>query len=450
MAILFLFILIVTLLLVNTLVHDFVSKFAMYFYSLYFLGSLLISTFNPNGFYPVSIFTYVVFLMGTMSFIIGFLSYRIKRKSQYVNIELLSKSVDKVCRNKILLLCFIGFIVFCYPYVIKALALAAVQGGAEMDNKDELIFGGGNFVTIVYNAGMAVASVFAMVVLAASIILPNRKKKLLMILITIVLQLFYVALSGGRSTLFSVILSLIFVYICFHANDRKISLSRKQFFSFGVAFVFVFIGMTAISNYRKSGNFNIEQDERKESLESMGLTFLNYTVVPINLLDISFKENYVEKLNGYRYGTATFSGVDLLVQMVVKRFGVDHETDFYIVHYLQDNRKQCAKDRDYNYAYSMFFFNYMDFGLLGVILIPFLFGRFFRFIIYRLYINPTFSRLLMVVLFFKMVFLSHFTSPFIKPWDMFLMISLFVWDGIVKLKLLSQAHKCKKQYTALF
>ncbi len=449
MAIFFFFILIATLLLVNTHVHDFVSKFAMYFYILYFLGSLLISSFNPNGFYPVSIFTYVVFLVGSMSFIFGFLSYKIKRKSKYVNIESLSKSVDKVCRNKILLLCLIAFVVFCYPYVIKALALAAVQGGAEMDNKDELIFGGGNLVTIVYNAGMAVASVVAMVVLAASLILPNKKEKMIMILITILLQLFYVALSGGRSTLFSVILSLVFVYICFHANDRKISLSRKQFFSFGVVFVFVFIGMTAISNYRKSGELNIDQNERKEAFETMGLTFLNYTVVPLNLLDISFKENYVEKLNGYRYGRATFSGVDLLIQMVVKRFGVDYETDFYIVHYLQDNRKLCANNRDYNYAYSMFFFNYMDFGIFGVILIPFLFGRSFRYVIYRFYINPTFSRMLMVVLFFKMVFLSHFTSPFIRPWDMFLMIILFVWSGLVKQKLLSQAHKCKKQTVAL-
>ena len=358
--------------------------------------------------------------------------------------------MDKACRNKILLLFLIAFVVFCYPYVIKALALAAIQGGAEMENKDELIFGGGNLVTIVYNAGMAVASVIAMVVLAASIILPNRKKKMIMILVTILLQLFYVALSGGRSTLFSVILSLVFVYICFHANDRKISLSRKQIISFGVAFVFVFIGMTAISNYRKSGEINIEQNERKEAFETMGLTFLNYTVVPINLLDISFKENYVEKLNGFRYGTATFSGVDLLIQSVVKRFGVSYETDFYIVHYLQDNRKVCAKNHDYNYAYSMFFYNYMDFGLLGVILIPFLFGRTFRYIIKRLYINPTFSRMLMVVLWFNMVFLSHFTSPFIRPWNMFLMFSLFVWDGLVKQKRLSQPHHYKKQSTALF
>lgn len=444
MAILFFFILIVTLLLVNMHVHDFVSKFAMYFYIIYFLGSLLISSFNPNGFFPVSIFTYLVFLLGSLSFMIGFLSFKIKRQSKYVNIELLSKSVDKVCRNKLLLLCLIGFVVFCYPYVIKALALAAVQGGAEMENKDELIFGGGNLVTIVYNAGMAVASVIAMVVLATSLILPDRKKKLPMILITILLQLFYVALSGGRSTLFSVILSLIFVYVCFHANDRKISFSRKQIISFGVVSVFVFIGMTAISNYRKSGEFNIEQNERKEAFETMGLTFLNYTVVPINLLDISFKENYVEKLNGYRFGTATFSGVDLLIQSVVKRFGVDYETDFYIVHYLQDNRKLCAKNHDYNYAYSMFFFNYMDFGLLGVILIPFLFGLIFRYVINRLYKYPTFSRMLMVVLFFKMMYGSHFTSPFIRPWDMFLMFSLFVLDGLAKQKLLTQAHQCKR------
>jgi len=441
MAILFIIVLIVTLILVNIHVHDFVSKSAMYIFIFYFLGSLLISSFNPNDFYPVSAFTYVVFLVGTMSFIIGFLSYKIKRKEQYVNIELLSKSVDKVSRNKILLLCLIAFIVFCYPYVIKALALAAVQGGAEMENKDELIFGGGNLVTIVYNAGMAVASVIAMVVLAASIILPNRKKRLIMILVTILLQLFYVVLSGGRGTLFAVILSLVFVYICFHANDKKIRISRKQFFSFGVILVFVFIGMTTISNYRKNGEFNIEQNERKEALESMGLTFLNYTVVPINLLDISFKEDYVEKLNGYRYGTATFSGVDLLVQSVAKRFGINYDTDFYIVHYLQDNRKQCAKNRDYNYAYSMFFFNYMDFGLLGVILIPFLFGKFFRYIIYRLYINPTFSRMLIVVLLFNMMFLSHFTSPFIRPWDVFLMFSLLVWDWLVKQRVLPQAHK---------
>lgn len=390
--------------------------------------SLIISTFEPNGFYPISIETYFVFLLGTLSLYWGFVTCRICKKNEYIDYSYFNNSVRYYIDNKLILLLIIGMCIFCIPFVGRALTIAAIQGGAEMDNKDEIIFGGGNIVTILYNIGLAVTTNISLVTLVCSFILPNRRKRIVLILSSILLQILYTILSGGRGTMMEIVYIAIFVWICYNANTKKIPITFKKATIFASLFSLIFFSMVYVTNFRGKGDFIIDKSDRTEAISSMGLTFLNYTIVPINLLDISFRNNYFEKLNGPRLGMATFSGIDYLIQSCVKRFGIEYNTDLYIVEYLQDNHVYCAKDRHYNYAYSMFFYNYMDFGLLGVILIPFVFGRYMRWSIQKFYQKNTFVRLLFVVISLSFINLSHFTSPFIRPWNMFYLIILFFWD----------------------
>ena len=404
--------------------------------------AFIISTFNPMGFFEVGIQAYFYMLVGTISLWLGFISYKIKKREKYVDTRILEMSSDRILSGWLFLLFILGFCCFCLPFVPKAILIAQAQGAAEMDNKDEIIFGGGSLVTITYNIGMAIASKLAVAALGLAIVTKKIKKYFFVAIVCVVLQVFYFILSGARGGVMAVIYNLLFVYLCVHANEKKLNVKPKQVILFTTLFIGVFYLMTLVSNFRMHGRVEMDKSEQTETNKYMAQKFLDYSLAPINLFDISLKENYFDKLDGYRFGKATFAGVDFFINSVAKRVGVDYETDLYIVDYLQEHRKRCSKDHDYNYVYSMFFFNYMDFGFLGILVLPFIFGLTFRYVIGWYYRFTNFPRLLMVVLFFGFMISSHMTSPFIRPWDMLYLAIIIMWDKLDRVFNVKSYKRC--------
>lgn len=432
------------MLLFTRTLNDLVSRVASYIMVYYYMISLILCTLQLNDFYEVSIEAQLIFLIGTLSLWCGFIRCKISKRDEYINRPYLEQSSKRILSSIFVFFFIVGFCLFCLPYIPKALLVAEMQGGAEMSNKDEVIFGGDNLTTILYNIGMAIASKVALALIPVSVVTGLWKKYFHLLAVCLVLQLFYVILTGGRGQVLSLLFALFYVIICFNSNKKNIRFSKKQMISLGLLFAFSFYLMTLVTNFRGHGDFKMDEREKDEANKSMALTFLNYTVVPINLFDVSLKENYKEKFGGNQYGKATFVGVDYLIESVAKRMGISYKTDLYIVEYVQDNRKQCAKDREYNYAYSMFFYNYMDFGLLGVVLIPFIFGYFIRYAIKKYYEQSNFLRMLMVVLMFNLMFTSHFTSPFIRPWDMLYLIILLLLDWYMRIRQATRKHIINK------
>lgn len=409
-------------------ISDLLSRYASYLLASYYIVSLILCTLQFDGFYEVRIETQLLFLVGSIFFWLGFIRCKIIKKETYIDEQLLLNSSKRNISNIFIFLFIIGFCAFCIPYVPKALMIAELQGGAEMNDKDEIIFGGDNLITILYNVGMAIASNVALALIAASVVTGLWKRYFHLFAACVILQICYIILTGGRGNVFNLLVILAFVILCFNANRKKIHFSKKQLVFMAILLFVVFNVMSMVTNFRSHGSLQAEGSEKKEANTKVAHTFLNYTEAPINLLDVSFKENYKDKLGGYQYGKATFIGVDFLIQSFVKRLGFDYETDLYIVNYLQDNHKRCGVDKYYNYAYSMFFYNYMDFGVLGVIVIPFLFGFCIRYSIKRFYRLSSFPRMLMVLIMLRMMVTSHFTSPFIRPWDMLYILLIIFWD----------------------
>lgn len=428
------------MLLYTRTLNDLVSRVVSYVLVSYYMISIILCTLQLNDFFEVGLGSQLLFLLGTLSFWLGFIRCRINKKAEYIDRSYLEDSSKKMLSSIWLFLFIAGFCVFCIQFIPKAIMVAEMQGAAEMNDKDEVIFGGDSLITILYNMGMAIASNVAIALIAISIVTGLWKRYIYMFIACLFLQTCYVILSGGRGNVFSLVLTLGFVIVCFSANKTKIHIKKRYVIYASLLLISVFYVMTMVTNFRSHGEFKIEKTEQNEAGKSMALTFFNYTVVPVNLFDIAMKENYIDRLGGLQYGKATFIGVDYLVESLMKRVGVDYKTDLYIVDYLQENRKQCRKDGYYNYAYSMFFYNYMDFGILGILLFPFLFGYLIRYSIKRFYRVSSVPRLLLVVLMFTMMMTSHFTSPFIRPWDMLYLIILLLLDWYMSRSFANRRH----------
>lgn len=67
-----------SLLIANLTVRDRISKFIIFTHLSYWLICLAFSYFNPFGLYEVSSRTYAIFILHTLSFLIGFLDWFIR------------------------------------------------------------------------------------------------------------------------------------------------------------------------------------------------------------------------------------------------------------------------------------------------------------------------------------------------------------------------------------
>ena len=75
----------------------------------------------------------------------------------------------------------------------------------------------------------------------------------------------------------------------------------------------------------------------------------------------------------------------------------------------------------------------MDFGILGVIFMPIIFGLVFRKIIFVFYSNSSFPMFLLLCICFLMMKSSVFISDFLVPYQAFYVAILLLWVIIYKL-----------------
>jgi oligosaccharide repeat unit polymerase len=166
-----------------------------------------------------------------------------------------------------------------------------------------------------------------------------------------------------------------------------------------------------------------------ESYEDTKKRILSYSVLPIVLFDRSIKENYMERFDGPFWGKATFAGLDLYISNAIKKTIIPtHKTaNDVVINYIQENYFPISSSEDANFAYTGIFFHYLDFGILGVIFLPFIFGYIFRYFVFIFYIRQNLPILALLGFMYFMMMYSIFTCYLIKPWVTFYIPILIYW-----------------------
>ena len=406
---------------IKTFAKDTIIKFSGYSFVLYWYGSLIVSTLSPYGLFNVSFGSYLLLIIGTISFVAGLLM-SFPKKNYFRGFEKSSIClvIEKLVTSKFVCTIYTVFTVYFAKYTLAAMAFAALSGNIQTREQLEFIFLGNAKAQLLHGYVVTPMLHIALVLLAYAFL--NLKGNFRRFVIPIVILVFffieYLLITGGRSTIIIAAMYFLLTFFVLKYQDGMKILSLKRI----IIVLSIFFAVSAVytfSNiYRTTGTLDITMKEESQDKSAGGLfeTMARYSLCPIVLFDRSVDNDYLGRF-GYQYGRATFMGFDSWIAIFMEKIGVNYNSTSYITEYLEENYYQYDKSGNTaNYAYTGLLYHYLDFGFIGIIIFPLLFGFLYSKIILLLYRQPSFPTLLLLGIGYFMLLHSLFTCYFIKGW----------------------------------
>lgn len=417
---------------------DPLSKRVLYPFLLLWGISLFISIFNPYGLYSVSFFTYILLFISVFSFLFGFISIpKIKvataNKISYLNI-VIDKQLDGIIYNKIYIIIILISIVICIAIFQQYKYLLLDE--QDIDRSQAVLEACKNT-----NLGLFYSFLLEPLFLISNFICSYCiifHKKLWVIIIHVVYIISYSLLGGGRISYLVLFLALYFVFFLKQKTIRKKKIKKKSFVFLSFSIISVYIFLCYLSTNRTVGivSFNWESFSWDNILYGSNILnehFITYLTLPFRLLDHAFKTNYVDQIGGYQFGLCTFDGIDRYIYLILNKLGVDYQMNaIKTIYFFQDARVNVASDIVANYAYTYLLFFFVDFGVLGILFIPYLFGAFISKMIKLFFKRPNIAQLIFVFYLFYLSIYSIFTWELQKEYSLLFILFLFVWSKKLK------------------
>lgn len=415
-------------------VRDVISRRLIFVYLTYWFASLFLCQLNPFGYYSVKVRTYWLLIFHLVTFVIGYVLYspsKLPRYSSFVKFDFLG-----IVKNPIFLFLYTICLIFVSVLFYRQRVLVALYtlGDIRGDFMDMILEGSGSaylfyhiFATGMYHICMT---------LVTYMIFFDRKWKYLAILLPYIVM--WIILGGGRAQVMNLgwyVLS--FFFIADHLKSVKSGIKTKYHLSLKSKVILLMFGVSliismSIVSFMKRSTGEVDKEAFIEGFNDLVMDFGEYSAGPIVAFDIGMKDKGIMSKE-YQYGAATFSGFDYFLYIVLRRFGI-HETNSYDVttHVLQNDHRNIAPDRGWNYAYTSCMYYYYDFGSLGVVVLPLILGFFTRKLAMRLYrIVDIYSIAIFEFVCFCMYFsvFSGYLHKMITPIYLFTMLfmSNYLW-----------------------
>ena len=334
--------------------------------------------------------------------------------------QIIIRSVDKLFTNKIVLLLLISLSAYFLSFAQEALLHSAISGKAvRVTTESDLYIQNTRFISI-YNFVGYPAFNFLMTIIPFAL-LNYKHTYLIPTLISLVFIASFIIINAGRVMFVIILLYLLIIWVVNNGN-RNIKLTFKKIAIGSSMGIIALLGMSLVTQFRDYGNMSIDNDDVfSESVEDTQQRVLSYSVLPIVLFDRALNEDYMSKFDGPLLGKATFAGPELYIGNTIKNlFSPTYQTgNDIVIDYIQSNFFSVTPTMDANFAYTGIFFHYIDFGLLGVVFIPLLFGYIYRKIIIAFYARRNLALLALIGFMYFMTMYSIFCCYLIKPWVTF-------------------------------
>lgn len=403
---------------------DATSKKILYCFLGIWFVALLIVVWNPFGFYPISVYTYFLVYLNVLSFVLGFSMLSTpKRLYKKFNVFKLETSIEVVLNStvfKILmaitLLYTTALMVKNYQTVMLYQSLGELRV-AYFEDPGKLY---GTHYVILRDVLLNPLSIILTPIFAYSC----YRKKVWNIVLTGLFLFEHASLSGGRFGYVRIIFGLIFVMYCVY----KIKVSKKNVLPLS-ALVGFYVGILIFTTMLRSSSFDMTKGSTSGTREEITSQIGIYVGGPIAALNYAVENDYISVMGGYRYGICTFSSVDRLIQPIAKIFDPSRlPASNKFIGYKQENLIGIAPQAErYNALYTAILFFYLDFGLIGVLFIPFLIGIFIRYLIFNLYRYANLPSLVLACWFFMKMMYSIFDYDFISVFYIFYFVLFFIW-----------------------
>lgn len=404
---------------------DLLSKRILYCFLGIWFVAVVVVIWNPIDFYPISSYTFLLVYLNIISFTLGFISYKIPLKRiSGSNLDRLGFNIDAFINNNVFRLVLGIAILYTTSLIIKNYQTMILYESLSY-TRDAYFEDAGKL----YGAHFVLLRDYFLNPLAI-VLIPVfayccYKKRIWESIFIGVFLLEHASLSGGRFDYARILFGLVFVIFC--VWSKKIS--KRIVFAFGAVFA-VFVGIIMITTMLRSGNLDISKEGINESQEDVSDQIALYIGGPIAALNYAIDNDYVNKMGGHTYGICTFNPFDHLLQPVIKFVNPQRlPASNKFIGYKQENMIRITPlTGGYNGLYTAILFFYMDFGVLGVLFLPFILGLFVRFVFYNLYKCNNVPALALASWFFGKVLYSVFDFDAVSYLPVFYFLIYYIWS----------------------
>lgn len=333
--------------------------------------ALVTSLCSFSGKYAISASAYLLIVLAAISFNMGFYY----KSRQTFSLEKLQLSVNYIIYNKVFNVIIILLAVYLLSLFLTYIDALAVASAADLrtdffDEENNLY---GPLFLFLNTWLLKPISILLMPLFPLALI----QKKYGQAVLYISYLLVYNSLGGGRFGYTQIAWSLYLVCICLY-QVVKIKLSIRNAL---IAFVVIlgFYGLIALTTASRMANFDINRINYDEVLKETNTQLSAYVSGPIAAFSYAIDNNYVKEMGGYQYGKLTLGAFDQVADIPFRKIGVGYERAIpKLATIKQDSRIKINEDFTmWNALYTSNLFFYLDFGIVGVLVFPFIFARLF-------------------------------------------------------------------------
>lgn len=394
--------------------------------------ALILSVNNPFHLYPVSFPTYLLLLLFLLSFTCGFsLTNNIATigDSDNGDSESAIAFIERLALNKF----FLAILAFCDIYLfflfMRYASTLALMSAADVrsEGMQGILFEGNTLMGLSFNWLVVPMTFFADIFIAYLVLF---KRKLFPILLYLPCVIITPYINGSRAGFLHPIIMLCFFCACCPFLWRNIK-TKNYLKRFIPIIVFVLVGLSVISfmttqRYDKTEKLSVESIMM--GYEKTSEQFVTYLIGPFRAFDYALENDYKEQLGGSTFGRSTLGFLDSTIEFILEHLGIKYERANSAI-YAKLQNDWIFIPFGFNFAYTALFNFYMDFGILGIAIIPFLLGLLYKKICnsYAETHNPITLMLLMYL--FYVFFDMFFTWRMYKMQSMVILIWLWILNS---------------------
>lgn len=404
---------------------DKISKFMLYSFQGLWAVILFTTCFKPYGLYLPSEYCYILLLLNVFCFSLGFSI--VKPKSYEFNISndnVAFISAKKLVSNKFFLIYLI--IITCYIMSLLSVYFAKIAVSNSLGEVRQDFFYENFYGPLFTYLDLLFLSPTQIIFLGLGMYCLFRYRTFPVYLM-LIYMIIYSTLGAGRLDYATILMSFIFFAACLT------KLNIKRFILISSLSIVVFAVICYVTNMRGIGEDNYSE-AIVQGVDATIENAVTYSCGAIVAFDHALEDDYVQQMGGHQYGALTFAGVVSSVNIIAKRFGESFDEPLSkLVALKQDQRINIGATNTHNALYTFVLYPYLDFGILGVIFIPFFFGIIVRNVISKLYKYRSIWLIILANYCFMLMINSvlDFRGMY-KPTSLLLFIILFFSDKLFK------------------
>jgi oligosaccharide repeat unit polymerase len=333
-------------------------------------------------------YNWIILLIPLLSTLLGmFIVYVINFEKPLMKLTLIRQvirdnSVDSKALFKYITILFIAYIISYISIYLIVGFVTLFTKAPDLARRDWQVFGFGLFV-------QAIPVILFLVVVYIVSVKARISNKIILSLFFLIAFITYFFLLQRYYLVFSIIISVVFIYY----STKKISKKNILIFFSVLSLLFYWISSIRLSRY--ASNFLYYFSKMKFNIKYSIFTE-PYMYVVMNLENLVHS---IEKLQRHTFGIYTF---DFLLAIT----GIKHPLTEYL-----NLTEYPFLISDYN-TYTMYFIFYRDFNIIGLFLMPLILGMVFSGAYYKLRREPDINTISMYSIVVFLIIFSFFVPLF--------------------------------------